>query len=193
MTAGSQRLADRLVDLLPDLDARTAFGQTVVHVPVERWVEAATTARDELGCGAFDWLGAEDAGRPGSVGERHAVLLHVLAPASWDGLLLRTEVAAGAALPSVAGVWAGAAWHEREVAEMFGVALAGHPDPRRLLLPAEFAGHPLRKDFVLASRVVRPWPGRLEPGEDGTAAPSRRRLAPPGVPGPEWGPRRESE
>ncbi|MCP2260381.1 NADH-quinone oxidoreductase subunit C [Streptoalloteichus tenebrarius] len=193
MTAGSQRLAERLVELVPDASARTAFGQTIAQVPVERWVEAATVARDQLGCVAFDWLGAEDAGRPGAVGERHAVTLHVLAPPAWDGLLLRTELPDGVPLPSVAGVWAGAAWHEREVAEMFGVELSGHPDPRRLLLPGEFAGHPLRKDFVLASRVVRPWPGRLEPGEDGTAAPSRRRLAPPGVPGPEWGLRRESE
>jgi hypothetical protein len=100
-------------------------------------------------------------------------------------VLLSTEVVGGDMLPSVAGIWAGAAWHEREAAEMFGLVLEGHPDPRRLLLPESFAGHPLRKDFVLASRVVRPWPGMLEPGQP--QAPGRRRLTPPGVPGPEWG------
>ncbi|MGW0516565.1 NADH-quinone oxidoreductase subunit C [Crossiella sp. NPDC003009] len=183
--------AEELAALLPGVTVKTAFGQSTAHVPVASWAAAARHAREDLGCVLFDWLGAEDAGRPGAVGASHAVTLHVLRPGPWTGLLLRTEVPSGTPLPSVAGVWAGAAWHEREAAEMFGLELTGHPDPRRLLLPDSFAGHPLRKDFVLAARVVRPWPGRLEPGEDGSGAPSRRRIAPPGVPGPEWGPRRE--
>jgi len=193
VSAGDLQLAERLVALVPEARLGTAFGQAWVEVDLARWEETARTARDELGCVAFDWLGAEDAGRPGAVGERHTVTAHVVHPEGWRGLLLRTQVAAGQALPSLASVWAGAAWHERETAEMFGIELTGHPDPRRLLLSESFLGHPLRKDFVLASRVVRPWPGRLEPGEDRSAAPSRRRLAPPGVPGPEWGPRRAEE
>jgi NADH-quinone oxidoreductase subunit C len=193
VTAASAALAAGLVDLVPDAQARTAFGQTTVHLPATAWRAAARAARDELGCRQFDWLGVEDAGRPGASGQRHAVLLHVLDPVTHDGLLLRTEIADGDALPSVADVWAGADWHEREAAEMFGLSLADRPEPAHLLLPDSFAGHPLRKDFVLVSRVVRPWPGRLEPGEDGTAAPSRRRLAPPGVPDPSWGPRTEEE
>ena len=191
MSAASGELAARMADLLPSAVTRAAFGQSIVTIPLNDWVNAALLARDELGCVLFDWLGAEDAGRPGAVGERHTVLLHVVDPSNRDGLLLRTEVGVGEELPSVAHVWAGAAWHEREAAEMFGLALAGAP-AERLLLSETFAGHPLRKDFVLASRVVRPWPGALEPGES-TAAPSRRRLAPPGVPDPSWGPRREEE
>jgi hypothetical protein len=64
-----------------------------------------------------------------------------------------------------------------------------------LLLPEEFEGHPLRKDFVLASRVAKAWPGAKEPGESdhdaaASSAPARRRTRPPGVPEPEqWGPR----
>ncbi|MEV0676506.1 NADH-quinone oxidoreductase subunit C [Actinosynnema sp. NPDC050436] len=186
MTAASAELAA----LVPGARVATAFGQSTAHVAVEQWHAAAAHARDGLGCAAFDWLGVEDAGRPGASGLRHAVFLHVVQPDTRLGLLLRTEVA-DEPLPSVAGLWAGAAWHEREAVEMFGIALAG-PAPH-LLLPDSFAGHPLRKDFVLASRVVRPWPGRLEPGEDGSSAPSRRRTAPPGVPDPSWGPRRGGE
>jgi NADH-quinone oxidoreductase subunit C len=62
----------------------------------------------------------------------------------------------------------------------------------KLLLPEEFEGHPLRKDFVLASRVAKPFPGAKEPGESDhqAAAPSRRRTRPAGVPEPDqWGPR----
>ncbi|TWP47850.1 NADH-quinone oxidoreductase subunit C [Lentzea tibetensis] len=167
---------------------KTAFGQTILHVESD-WLAAATQVHGE-GFVMFDWLGAEDAGRPGAAGTTHAVFLHVINPDTRERRMLRTEVG-DEPLPSVAHLWAGAAWHERELAEMFGIRL--DVPAEHLLLPDSFEGHPLRKDFVLASRVVRPWPGRLEPGEDNTSAPSRRRTAPPGVPDPSWGPRREEE
>ncbi|WP_053733197.1 NADH-quinone oxidoreductase subunit C [Nocardia sp. NRRL S-836] len=169
---------------------KTAFGQTVHHVELADWL-ATATAHHEQGFVMFDWLGVEDAGRPGAAGQRHAVFLHVIDPRTREGVMLRTEVGPDDALPGVAHLWKGAEWHEREAAEMFGIALTTPAD--HLLLPDSFKGHPLRKDFVLAARVVRPWPGRLEPGEDNTSAPSRRRTAPPGVPDPSWGPRREEE
>lgn len=48
---------------------------------------------------------------------------------------------------TVTGLWAGADWHERETAELFGIVFEGHPDPRKLLLKDDFEGYPLRKDF----------------------------------------------
>ena len=59
-------------------------------------------------------------------------------------------------------VYAGANWHERETHEMFGIAFAGHPDLRNIYLPTEFEGYPLRKDFPLLSRMVKPWPGIVD-------------------------------
>ena len=56
----------------------------------------------------------------------------------------------------------GANWHEREAAEMFGVHFAGHPNLTALYLPSAFEGHPLRKDFPLLSRMVKPWPGIVD-------------------------------
>ncbi|WP_112274883.1 NADH-quinone oxidoreductase subunit C [Lentzea terrae] len=170
---------------------KTAFGQTIHHVDLADWLETATKHHSS-GYVMFDWLGVEDAGRPGASGQRHAVFLHVINPQTREGVMLRTEVDEAGRLPSVAHLWQGARWHEREAAEMFGITVQDG-EPEHLLLPESFQGHPLRKDFVLASRVVRPWPGRLEPGEDNTSAPSRRRTAPPGVPDPSWGPRREEE
>ena len=72
------------------------------------------------------------------------------------------------------GTWTphfrGANWHERECYEMFGVEFTGHPNLVKLYLPADFHGNPLRKDFPLLSRRVRPWPGIVDvepmPGGD---------------------------
>jgi len=62
-------------------------------------------------------------------------------------LRLKVRVDDGEAIPTVTGVWETANWHEREVYDLFGVAFAGHPDLRRILMPDDWEGHPLRKDY----------------------------------------------
>ncbi|MGW7004271.1 NADH-quinone oxidoreductase subunit C [Streptomyces sp. NPDC054933] len=167
--------------------AERAYELLTVDVPAASWISALETARDQLGCGYFDWLSAVD--EPG-IGFR--VCAHVAAPGpgSVRHLVLRTTVPHDApVLPTATGVYAGAAWHERETYEMFGVDFTGHPHLVPLLLPESFEGHPLRKDFVLAARVAKPWPGAKEPGESEHGGPKRRQMLPPGVPDPnEWGP-----
>jgi NADH-quinone oxidoreductase subunit C len=59
-------------------------------------------------------------------------------------------------------VFAGANWHEREAHEMFGISFNGHPYLQHLYLPGAFEGHPLRKDFPLLSRMIKPWPGIVD-------------------------------
>ena len=59
-------------------------------------------------------------------------------------------------------VYAGANWHERETHEMFGINFDGHPDLRNMYLPGDFEGYPLRKDFPLLARLVKPWPGIVD-------------------------------
>jgi NADH-quinone oxidoreductase subunit C len=62
-------------------------------------------------------------------------------------LRLRVQVGADEKVPSVTGVWPTANWLEREIYDMFGVVYEGHPDLKRLLMPDEWVGHPLRKDY----------------------------------------------
>jgi NADH-quinone oxidoreductase subunit C len=63
---------------------------------------------------------------------------------------------------SLVPLFGGANWHERECWEMFGITFDGHPGLRHLYLPGEFEGYPLRKDFPLLARLVKPWPGIVD-------------------------------
>lgn len=168
----------------------------VRDVPLEEWTATIETLRAE-GFDYFDWLTAVDQSDAPEVPGLDLVC-HLLAP---DGsgqlrsVLLRTRVPEGAEAPSVTRVFPGAAWHERETYEMFGLEFAGFADHsdlglRPLLLPEGFVGNPLRKSFMLPARASKAWPGAKEPGEGHeTKGPTRRRVQAPGVPGPDWGPR----
>ena len=145
------------------------------------WVQEVTAARD-AGAVFFDLLTAVDLEADG-----FEVVCRLWDPEQRTEQLLTTRCPReDPRVPSLLGVFAGAAWHERQVWEMFDIGFAGHPDLRPLLLPDGFEGHPLRKEFVLASRVAKPWPGAKDPGESDSdlAARPRRRLQPPGVPRP---------
>jgi NADH-quinone oxidoreductase subunit C len=166
------------------------------EVQPEEWATAVTQAR-EAAYSFFDWLSAvdqtDDEQAPG-----FDVVCHLLDPSTPTALrrlLIRTRLPEGRALPSITGVFRGAAWHERETHEMFGVEFDGFDDGsglglRPLLLPDGFEGTPLRKSFVLAARASKAWPGAKEPGEGEHSRPTgRRRVSAPGVPDPQWGPR----
>ena len=87
------------------------------------------------------------------------------------GLTVKADVPDSMVVDSWISVYAGANWHERETWEMFGIGFAGHPDLRHIYLPVDFEGHPLRKDFPLLARMVKPWPGivDVEPLPGGSA------------------------
>ncbi|MDX3851192.1 NADH-quinone oxidoreductase subunit C [Streptomyces sp. AK02-01A] len=186
------RLPDAVTEIFgADATAERAYDLLTVDVPPEAWIGALETARDRLRCSYFDWLSAVD--EPGA-GFRVCAHVAALEGGTVRRLLVRTTVPhAAAVLPTAVEVYAGAGWHERETHEMFGIAFTGHPNLAHLLLPETFEGHPLRKDFVLAARVAKAWPGAKEPGEPAAGAehsgPRRRQMLPPGVPDPnEWGP-----
>ncbi len=173
-----------------------AAGTPCFDVPAQTWVEAVLAARD-AGYTMFDWLSAVDEPEGDPAGAD--VVVHLVGLGPLRTVLLRARVEVGSPqLASITGVFAGAAWHERETHEMFGIDFPGFHDGsgqglRPLLLPDGFVGTPLRKSFVLAARAVKAWPGAKEPGEGGeghAASPSRRKLLPPAVPDPAtWGPR----
>ncbi|MBL6619856.1 MAG: NADH-quinone oxidoreductase subunit C [Ilumatobacteraceae bacterium] len=78
------------------------------------------------------------------------------------GVTLKADVDESMVVESWIPVYAGANWHERETHEMFGIGFAGHPDLRNMYLPGDFEGYPMRKDFPLLARMVKPWPGIVD-------------------------------
>jgi NADH-quinone oxidoreductase subunit C len=174
-----------------------SHGNLVVRVRPDAWRRAATVARADLDCdflsfiAGIDWLpapkppGDEDGGSDtsapvqpdtmtfGAAGSegRFQVFAHVQSTSRHWGLTVKTDVSENApVVDSWVPVYPGADWHERECWEMYGVGFEGHPKLRHLYLPGEFEGHPLRKDFALLAREVKPWPGLVDvepmPGDD---------------------------
>ncbi|WFE25167.1 NADH-quinone oxidoreductase subunit C [Solwaraspora sp. WMMD791] len=174
-------------DVTASVSGGGRYARATVDVPAGQWPDALRTARDDtdLGCDYFDWLSAVD-----ELDAGFAIVAHLWSTHARHGVLLRTRVPRdNPQLPSVVDVFPGADWHERETHEMFGIDFTGHPNLTPLLLPPQFEGHPLRKEFILASRVAKPWPGAKEPGESESGGTRRAPMRPPGVPLPtEWGP-----
>ncbi len=77
---------------------------------------------------------------------------------------IRAQVPAdNPSIQSVTSIWAGADWHERECFDMFGIVFRDHPDLRRILLPEDWEGYPLRKDYPLKGpELEKDWPGFVE-------------------------------
>ncbi len=175
-----------------------------VHSLLPAWLQTLRDVRSG-GFTMFDFLTAVDeTDRAENPGFDIVVHLYDTRPSHFRETLVATTVPDGDSVPSCTGLWRGAAWHERETHEMFGIAFDGFDDGtglglRPLLLPDGFDGTPLRKSFVLAARVSKPWPGAKDPadtptgseaGKDGKPARApRRRMQPPGIPDPTWGPR----
>ncbi|MGZ4206946.1 MAG: NADH-quinone oxidoreductase subunit C [Actinomycetota bacterium] len=140
-----------------------SFGDANVWVSPDRWVDVATHLRD---CGLchFDhptFITAVDL-----EGEGFGVVLHVYSVRRQHHVSVNTVVPReNPRLPTLSGVWPGANWCERETWELFGIEFAGHPNLVKLLLPVEFEGFPLRKDFLLMTREAKEWPGLKEPAE----------------------------
>jgi NADH-quinone oxidoreductase subunit C len=127
-----------------------AFGEVTILVPRDRIVEACSylkTAPDF----AFDLLSDLSAVDRGPEEEpRFEVNYHLFSTTKYHRLRLKVLLREDDVhVPTVTGVWRTANWHERETYDLMGIIFDGHPDLRRILLPDDWQGHPLRKDFPL--------------------------------------------
>jgi NADH-quinone oxidoreductase subunit C len=162
-----------------------SFGETTLVVDPSRIVEACTHLRDEDGynelvdlsgvdylgwgekgvAGYIGTAGGRDLNEPGAQGygrlpdpkpKRFAVVYHLLRVSAHPARLrLRAWLDDGEEIESVISVWPAADWYERETYDMYGIVFRGHPNLVRILMPDEWEGFPLRKDYRLGGEPVR--------------------------------------
>jgi len=150
-------IVDAIRQAFPDaiLHEEGFRGEVTLLVRPDALVDVARLLREDPAC-AFEMLkdccGVDDLVR--GLRPRFAVVYHLYSLRHNHSLRLMVRVEEGEAVPSLSGVWPGANWYEREVYDMFGVPFVGHPDLRRILMPEDYAGHPLRKDHPLGDEPL---------------------------------------
>lgn len=141
-----------------------ALGETTLHVPREDLRDVVAALRDEgwlmcLDVTAVDHLTMPPAARSlpdGIAPERYEVVVLVISHARRERLRIKTQVPADdPQVPSLFEVHPGTEALEREVFDMFGIAFDGHPDLTRILMPEDWDGHPLRKDYAVGRIPVQ--------------------------------------
>ena len=130
-------------------EAWTDRKQAILVVDRERLREIAQYSRDDeqfdflTDLTAVDWPKRE---------KRFDVVLNLYSFVKNERLRLKAHAAANEPVPSVTSIWSTANWLEREAYDMFGIRFEGHPDLKRILLPDEWQGHPLRKDYDILTQ-----------------------------------------
>jgi NADH-quinone oxidoreductase subunit C len=154
----TQAIVDALGQAAPAgaVEAGAATDQPTIYVAREALVAVCRALRDQTvlrfqflaDITAVDWYPREP---------RFEVVYHLasLGPEGQKRLRLKARVpGTDPRLPSVGRVWPAAGWAEREVFDLFGIAFDGHPDLRRILMPEDWEGYPLRKDYPVQIRLA---------------------------------------
>lgn len=141
------------------LDVVEFRGETTITVKKDKIVEICTYLKQELGYNFLtDLCGVDYMGQS----PRFMVVYQLCSISNNSRLRVKAPVEeADARIDTVTGVWSTANWLERECYDLMGITFNNHPDPRRILLPADWEGHPLRKDYPVQGPDREPYKGRL--------------------------------
>lgn len=128
--------------------------QAILIVSPENIIPAAQALRDEFG---FAMLSAQTAVDYGVEADPRFHVVYQIRDVTRNLLItLRVPVSGPTpAVPSLTPVYSNANWLEREIWDMFGIAFPGHPDLRRIIMPYDWEGHPMRKDYPLGYEEVQ--------------------------------------
>jgi NADH-quinone oxidoreductase subunit C len=139
-----------------------SLGQRVLHVSRDQYVSVIKALADEGYEMCVDLTGVDYLAMPhrtigfGIQPERFEVVVNLLSLSKRKRIRLRVQVPADdASLPTLFDVHPGTEAHERETFDMFGIMFTGHPDMTRILMPEDWDGHPLRKDYSQGSIPVQ--------------------------------------
>jgi NADH-quinone oxidoreductase subunit C len=145
-----------LTDRIGVLATSEFRGQTRTVVPRELLLAALATLRDVCGFDMLVDVTCVDYLHFRGAADRFGLAYLLCSTATNERITLRVFLnEPDLTVPSAVALYEGANWLEREVWDMFGIAFEGHPDLRRIVMPEEFAGFPLRKDYPLQGRGER--------------------------------------
>jgi len=148
--AGNHPLVKKLRDKLEDavVEASEFLGQLSIRIQPARVVEVCTALKDDDET-PFNYLSDLTCVHyPDQKAAPFEVIYNLYSISKNERVRLKAAVN-GEGIESVTSIWPSADWLEREVYDLFGVVFHNHPDPRRILLPPDWEGHPLRKDYPL--------------------------------------------
>ncbi len=153
---------DQTVQQLYGCAMSQAFGQDVLFVPRDRYVEVLKSLFNDGFDVCIDLTGVDYLELPhrkvaeGITAERFEVVVGLLSMTSHRRMRVRVQIpATDAVLPTLFHLHPGTEAHERETFDMFGIVFEGHPDPTRILMPEDWDGHPLRKDYDIGEIPVQ--------------------------------------
>lgn len=150
--AKAEAAVAKLETQFPELffEVRRFRDEVTVYVPREHIVAVATFLRDDEEL-RYDYLSDLTGNDWPDREPRFEVIYHLYSMLHFTRLRLKVRVPENECVcPSVTSVWGTANWHEREVFDMFGIQFEGHPSLRRILLPEEWEGNPLRQDYDIS-------------------------------------------
>lgn len=151
-----------MTDTLHDCPVVDHLGATVVHCNRDQYLLLCKGLKEDgyalpVGVTGVDYLTHPGRQLPDGIqAERFEVVVELLSLEHRKRIRVRCQVPAGdPRLPSLFEVWRGTEAHERETYDMFGISFDGHPDPSRILMPEDWEGHPLRKDYDIGHIPVQ--------------------------------------
>jgi len=149
-------IINKLRSQFPDaiLEAVEILGMQTLTIDRGRILDVCRFLRDDADA-QFDFLTDLTARHRPDHEKPFQVIYHLYSFPRNVRLRLKVDLSDGEPCPSVVSVWSSANWMEREAYDLVGVRFEGHPDLRRLLLPEDWEGHPLRKDYPLEFRYNR--------------------------------------
>ena len=154
LSALGQTIADALAGSV--IGHTVATGELTVTVKAQDIVKVMRFVRDDPRCQFVCFIDATAVDWPARE-KRFDVVYHLLSPKLNARIRVKLETDEATPVPSIIEVFPGADWFERELYDLYGVLITGHPDMRRLLTDYGFEGHPLRKDFPLTGFVEVRW------------------------------------
>ena len=151
-----------VTESLHDCPLTESHGQRVLHVARERYIAVMRKLLDDGFTMCSDLTAVDYLTHPGRmlpdgvVAGRFEVVVNLISIANRDRIRVRVQISeVDAVLPSLFDLWPGTEALEREVFDMFGIVFDGHPDLTRILMPEDWDGHPLRKDYSVGRIPVQ--------------------------------------